>query len=249
MTPAERKQIIMDLLNDARKIEIDETALHLDVSPMTIRRDLDILEEEGKLIRIHGGAVLPKPLIQETSYFQKETINLEQKQKIAKKAISLVKPGQTIILDSGTTNLEIAKLLKEHEDLTIITNDINIASFLLNSPHQVIVTGGQLQNGIGALYGPQTYAFFESIHVDILFLGAPAVDIDAGVTSPTTEKSLIKQLMIQAAETSWLVADSTKLDTKSFSKVCQLDDLSGFITDQMITLEQSKKYSNYIKVI
>ncbi len=249
MNPTERKQTIMKLLNDTGRVEIDETALQLDVSSMTIRRDLETLEERGKLIRVHGGAVLPKPLIQETAYFQKESIKLEQKRKIANKAISFVEPGQTIILDSGTTTLEIAKLLKHQKDLTIITNDIKIAAFLLDSELRVIVTGGQLQNEVGTLYGPQTHAFFENIHVDIFFLGAPAVDINAGVTSPTLEKSLIKQLMIQAAETSWLVADSTKLDTKAFARVCQLDDLSGFITDQTMTSEQNRMYSNYINII
>src|SRR5690625_847459 len=204
----------MQLLNDTGKIEIEDLSSQLDVSSMTIRRDLVTLEEEGKVIRVHGGAVLPKPLVQETTFSQKESIKLEQKREIANKATSFIKEGQTIILDSGTTTLEIAKLLKSRKNLTIITNDINIAAFLLDSELRVIVTGGELQNNVGTLYSPQTHAFLKDIYVDIFFLGAPAVDIVAGVTSPSLEKSLIKKFMIQAAEATWLVADSTKLDTK-----------------------------------
>lgn len=249
MNPLERKDTIMQILNETGKVEIDDLSAQLNVSSMTIRRDLAALEKEGRLIRVHGGAVLPKPLVQETSFSQKESIKLEQKKEIANKAASFIKAGQTIILDSGTTTLEIAKLLKQRNNITVITNDINIAAFLLDSELRVIVTGGELQNDVGTLYGPQTHAFLKNVYVDIFFLGAPAVDINAGITSPSLEKSLMKQLMIQAAEATWLVADTTKLDTKAFSKVCNLEDLTGFITDETITSEQNKQYSNYIKII
>lgn len=249
MNPSKRKNEILRTLNNHGKVKIDDLSASLNVSGMTIRRDLDTLEKEGKLIRVHGGAVLAKPLVQEATFVQKESVELERKQEIAKKAISFVKDGQTIMLDSGTTTLEIAKLLKQRNNLTVITNDINIAAFLLDSDLKVIVTGGELQNNVGALFGPQTDTFLQNVFVDILFLGTPAVDIEAGVTSPTLEKSLMKQLMIKAAEATWLVADMTKLDTKAFAKVCDLEELTGFITDDSISDEQTKLYANYIKII
>src|SRR5699024_8512630 len=189
MTPIHRKQTIMDYLNNFNKVDIEELALQLNVSSMTVRRDLKVLEKEGKLIRVHGGAVLPQPLVQETYYKQKEFIKLEQKQEIANKAVSFIESVQTLILDTGTTTLEIAKLLNKLECLTIITNDIYIASFLLNGLHEVMVTGGHVQNRIGTLYGPQTHDFLKNINVDTLFIGASAIDIYAGITSPTIEKS------------------------------------------------------------
>jgi len=249
MSPSKRKNEILQTLHKHGKVKIDDLSQLLDVSSMTIRRDLDILEKEGELIRIHGGAVLAKPLVQEVTFTQKESMELERKKDIAKKAVTFVKDGQTILLDSGTTTLEIAKLLKTRNNITVITNDIHIASFLLDSELKVIVTGGELQNNVGTLYGPQTDIFLQNVYVDILFLGAPAVDIKAGVTTPTLEKAMLKQLMIKAAEATWLVADTTKLDTKAFAKVCDLKELTGFITDDSISDEQTILYTNYIKII
>src|SRR5699024_11741709 len=114
-----------------------------------------------------------------------------------KKAFSYIQEGQTLILDSGTTTLELAKLLKHSKNITIITNDIKIASELLESNLKVIVKGGELQNDIGALFGFWTQHFLKDIHVDIFFLGEHEVDLQSAVTSLTHKKSSIKKLIIQ----------------------------------------------------
>ncbi|MUK88722.1 DeoR family transcriptional regulator [Ornithinibacillus sp. L9] len=249
MQPTERREWVMQQVRENGKVEIEVLSAELNVSPMTIRRDLDQLEEEGKVIRIHGGAVLPKPLITETPFFAKESRRIEQKRMIAQKALSYIKEGQTIILDSGTTTLELARLLRNRENITVITNDIKIAAELVDSSLKVIVTGGELQNDVGALFGPQTHQFLKNIHVDLFFLGAHAIDVQAGVTSPTFEKSLVKQLMIQAAESTLLVADSSKIDQKAFSKVCNLSELTGFITDQDISDTMKNELSDSIDIL
>src|SRR5690554_5995225 len=159
MGPLKRRKWIIEQLERLGRVEVDDLADQLKVSTMTIRRDLDQLEEEGMLIRIHGGAVLPQPLIKEASFQEKETRRMEQKQVIAKKALSRVKDGQTILLDSGTTTLEFAKLLKNRQDITVVTNDIKIATELFNTQLKVFITGGQLQNDVGALLGPRTNIF------------------------------------------------------------------------------------------
>lgn len=249
MQPSNRRDLVIEIIQREGKVEINKLSEDLDVSPMTIRRDLVLLEEDGKLIRTHGGAVLPKPLITETPFSTKESRQIDQKKQIAKKTLPLIKDGQTIILDSGTTTLELARLLATREDITVITNDIKIAAELMDSPLKVFITGGELQNNIGALYGPQTYQFLNNIHADTFFLGAHAIDIEAGITSPTFEKSLIKQLMIQAAETTWLVADSSKFEQKAFSRVCGFDQLSGFITDENISDDKKEHLPNTLKII
>lgn len=249
MEPSKRRNFILDQLENEGKVTIDELSVELDVSMMTIRRDLDQLESEGRVIRVHGGAVLPRPLISETSFLEKEIRKVDQKRQIVKKAFSYIQEGQTLILDSGTTTLELAKLLKHSKNITIITNDIKIASELLESDLKVIVTGGELQNDIGALFGSWTQHFLKDIHVDIFFLGAHAVDLQAGVTSPTHEKSSIKQLMIQAAENTWLLADSSKLNHKSFAKVCRLEELTGFITDNDISDYEKSRYSESVDLM
>ncbi|WP_232225548.1 DeoR/GlpR family DNA-binding transcription regulator [Oceanobacillus manasiensis] len=245
----QRRDWLLKRIDEDGKVLIERIADSLKVSPMTIRRDLKYLESTGKVIRIHGGAVSTNSLVAETPYKNKESLQINQKKSIANKALSFVQQGQTIILDAGTTNLELAKLLKKRENITVITNDIKIATELVDCSLKVIVTGGELQQNVGTLYGPQTYNFIKDLHVDLLFLGAHAVDMEAGVTSPTLEKSLVKKLMIDAAETSWLIADSSKLNQKAFSKVCDLSQVYGLLTDDDISVETKKRYSNVLKVL
>ncbi|MGP4082311.1 DeoR/GlpR family DNA-binding transcription regulator [Pseudalkalibacillus sp. R45] len=231
MSPSQRREKIISHVNETGKVDIEQLSEMFKVSQMTIRRDLVQLEQDGKLIRTHGGAVSPRSLTLETPYLNKETKNVFEKRAISKKAVEFIPNGSSILLDSGTTTLELARQLVNREDLTIITNDIKIASELVDSSLKVIVTGGDLQNNVGALFGAHTQEFLRGIHVDLFFLGAHAIDIQAGVTAPTLEKALVKKLMMEAAEETWLLADSSKINHKAFSKVCSLANLKGFITD------------------
>ncbi|WP_059104775.1 DeoR/GlpR family DNA-binding transcription regulator [Shouchella shacheensis] len=242
MNPGKRREQIQQIIASQGKVEIDELMETLKVSHMTVRRDLAQLEEEEKLIRTHGGAVLPKTLIKETPYVRKETKELFPKRAIAKEAASLIQHGATILVDSGTTTLEIIRLLKEREDLTIITNDIKIASELVEAKPRCIVTGGEIQVDVGALYGDHAQELLRSIHVDLFLLGAHAVHPYAGVSAPTLEKAKMKRLMVQAAEMTWLVCDSSKFDEKSFAHVCQLEELEGVITDVRLPYAERERY-------
>jgi DeoR/GlpR family transcriptional regulator of sugar metabolism len=249
LLPNERRKWILDQLSKDEKIDIDQLAEQCRVSAMTIRRDLSLLEEEEKIIRTFGGAILNKPLIVETPFLTKEGKYSRQKRRIAEKAMSLVSDHSTILLDSGTTTLEIARLLKEKKNLTVITNDIKIAAELMDSEVKVIVAGGELQNNVGALFGPITEQILKNIHVDLFFLGAHAVHLDAGITVTTFEKASIKKLMIEAAGTTWLVADSSKFDQKSFTKVCDLSSLDGVITDDGLPEADREKLNELLKVV
>jgi len=249
MHPADRQKLIFKKITNQGKAKIYELSQEFNVSEMTVRRDLRKLEQEKKIIRSDGNALLVKDLITETPYLKKESERVRQKQEIAEKAISLIQEGNTIILDSGTTTLEIAKLLQNKKNITIITNDIKIAAELINSKLNVIVTGGELQNEVGALFGSYTSKILSEFYVDILFLGAHAIDTYHGVTTPTFEKSIIKKQMIQASENTWLVSDSNKLNKNLFSKVCNLDEITGFITDDNILELDKSKYKKYVDVI
>ena len=234
MQPNERRDVILEQLKKHKKIDIEALAAELNVSAMTIRRDLTYLEEKEQIIRTLGGAVLNKPLVMESSFQTKEGKYAAEKKRIAEKAAELVKENYTILLDSGTTTLEIAKLLKSKSNLTVVTNDIKIAAELMDSEVKLILTGGEVQNNIGALFGPLTEQTLRNLHVDLCFLGAHAVHLHVGDTVPTFEKASIKKLMIQSAQATWLVADSSKLDQKSLVKVCDLKELSGIISDSGI---------------
>ncbi|MDP4085294.1 MAG: DeoR/GlpR family DNA-binding transcription regulator [Bacillota bacterium] len=249
MLPLERQKWIENKVLTIGKVDIEELSETLQVSAMTIRRDLSELEKEGKAIRTHGGAISPSFLIQETPYSSKESQNISEKKAIARKAVTLIPEHSTIILDSGTTTLEVAKLLVDRDDITIITNDIKIAVELLESKVKVIVTGGELQRGVGGLYGPLTQGVLKNIHVDIFFLGAHAISLKEGITSPTFEKSLIKKLMIEAAESTWLLADSQKFKKKAFSLVCEISSLEGIITDSGLEIEKRRKYEEQVPLL
>ncbi len=242
MKAKERQSFIQNYLELHGKVEIDELAEQLQVSQMTIRRDLTQLEAENQVIRTPGGAVPQKALIRETPYARKEIEHLQAKRNIAQKAISLIESDSTILLDSGTTTLEVARLLKERSDLTIITNDIKIAAELVHSSVTCIVTGGEVQSEVGALYGSQAQTLIQSIHVDLFLLGAHAVDATAGVMAPTLEKAKMKQLMIEAARETWLLCDSSKFEQKAFAHVSQLDKVAGIITDSTLSASELEHY-------
>lgn len=248
MQPIKRRELIVKELSKREDIDVEELANHLQVSSMTIRRDLKVLENESKVIRTHGGAVLKQTLINESAFKDKETKNNDLKQMIAEEAIQLVQENSTLLLDSGTTTLEIAKRLKNKHNITVITNDIHIAAELMDSHLSVVLTGGNLQNDTGALSGAITEDFIRATHVDLCFLGAHAVDVRAGITAPTHDKAYVKKRMIEAAERTWLVADSSKVHERSFTKVCSLTDLNGMIVDNQLSDEDLKTLAEQVKV-
>ncbi|MFS0689379.1 DeoR/GlpR family DNA-binding transcription regulator [Sporosarcina sp. 179-K 8C2 HS] len=249
MSPKERRIKIIAILESYGKAEIAQLADMLEVTPMTIRRDFDVLEKQNKLIRTHGGAILTQALIRERTFASKSVLAVEEKKAIAVKAISFVSEGMTVLLDSGTTTLEIAKLLKSREHITVITNDIKIAAELMESRLEVIVIGGRLQTETGTLYGSLTKDILSSLHVDLFFLGANAIHSTFGVTTPSIEKSSLKRAMIRTAGQIILVADSTKFNQKSFSKICNLEVVSTIITDYNITDDILEKYNESVDII
>lgn len=243
MTPDIRKKRIIEELSVKGKVDILDLVKLLDVSAMTVRRDLDELEKQKKLIRTHGGAAIPEAIIAEQSYIQKISEAHPQKMEIAEIAIELVKDGMTVFLDSGTTNFEIAKRLKRRENLTIVTNDIKIAAELMDSKVVVIMLGGKIQNGVGAVFGSYAENMLKEIHVDILFLGAHAVHPTLGITSATLEKASIKRMMINSSEVVYLVVDAQKFGKKAFAKIASIDSVTAIITDQTLPAEVEEIYS------
>jgi DeoR/GlpR family transcriptional regulator of sugar metabolism len=248
MLPLERKLEILKMIEKDGKVEIEELVHKLNVSNMTIRRDLAKLEKGGKIVRTHGGAVKANVLTTETPYLTKSVSKIEQKRTIAKYCSNLIPKGSNILLDSGTTTLEIAKEIKMRDDLTIVTNDLKIASELLDCPSQVICTGGSLQKGLGVMFGPHTQSILKQIKVDILFLGAHAIDLRTGLSAPTLEKALIKRLMIESASKTWVVADFSKFNKCAFSQVCPLDLVDAIITDSKFSEEDHIRFSEHVKI-
>lgn len=248
MLPLERRQLILKQIRQEGKATIDQLSEKLNVSGMTIRRDLAQLEEEGKVVRTHGGAMSAKTLIAETPYSNKVSHRTSQKRAIAELAAKMVPQGAKILLDSGTTTIELARAIAWREDLTIVTNDVKIAIELLDSKSQVLTTGGDMQRGIGALLGPHAQNLLEQIRVDLLFLGAHAIELQAGITAPAMDKALIKKLMIDAAAETWVVADSSKFGQRSFVHVCSFSQIDGIVTDSECKEDDRTAFEQHVKM-
>lgn len=247
MNAQQRRQNILTQLHEQGDIEIEVLAKELNVSNMTIRRDLTLLEHQNQVIRTFGGAIPVGKIVNDASFSTKENKFINEKKAIAKKALENIKDHSTILLDSGTTTLEIAKLLDKKEQLTVITNDIKIATVLMDTSVQVIIVGGVLQNSTGTILGALTEQQLKQFHVDIAFLGAHAIDIKAGITVPSLEKAVLKRLMIQATEKTIVVLDSSKFNTKSLMEVCKLSKDFQIITNKAEDLDY-KMYEEKVNI-
>ncbi len=229
MMTAERRRQILDVLATDARAEVPALALRFGVSESTIRRDLQVLSQDGAVERTRGGAVPSSRF--EPSFGEKETANRAQKVSIARDAAELVQPGQTVFLDAGTSTLELARVLRTRTDVTVATNSIPIAVELAQHL-RLVITGGQVKERTLALVGPLAERAIEQMHVDIAFLGMNGVAAGAGLTTPTWEEAATKARMIAAGRTAIVLADSSKLGAVSFARVAGLDEVDLLVTDE-----------------
>lgn len=232
MFAEERRRQIMALVASDRAVSVTDLAARFGVSESTIRRDLRELEEAGLVERTHGGAVLPDLRRYEPSFHQKEAERRQEKGAIARVAARLVEDGDTIILDSGTTTLALARLLRGRTNLTVVTNSTVIAAELAGAPGvEVVVTGGILKGRTMALVGAEVARFLSKVNVDRVFLGINGIDLEAGLTTPTLAEAETKQAMIRAAREVVVLADHTKLGRVTFAHVAALQEVHRLVTD------------------
>jgi DeoR/GlpR family transcriptional regulator of sugar metabolism len=231
----QRREKILELIREDGAAKVIKLAKIFKVSEVTIRQDLERLEQEGFILREHGGAFLKNVEDSVKSITLLNQENLEKKQLIGKKASELIETGDTIILDSGSTTTEIAKNLIGRKGLTVITNALNIALILGAEPGiELIVTGGEFKPPTLSLTGQKAADFFEDIHVDKLFLATAGISLRSGLTYPSLSDIVVKKAMIDAADTTYLVADSTKIDKNAFASLGALSLIDYIITDASI---------------
>lgn len=206
------------------------------VTEVTIRQDLEKMERDGLLMREHGGAYLKNIEAQVKSFELSHQENLDKKERIAAKCLEFIESGDSIILDSGSTTTEIAKKLKGFKNLTVITNALNIAMMLGTEPGiELIVTGGEFKPPTLSLTGQKAADFFNGINVQKLFLATAGLSLKSGLTYPSISDIVVKKAMIAAAETTYLVADSTKIGKSSFASLGALSLINYVITDPDIS--------------
>lgn len=231
----ERRQKILALLQKEGRVLVGNLSKTFGVSQITIRKDLDSLQERGLVQRSHGGALPPSlralfdPTLQE-----KQHLHAAEKQRIAAAALKMVEDGFCIMLDSGTTTATIAQGLKRFSSLTVITNAINIAADLSATNFQVILTGGTLRKNSSSLVGPIAEEVMAEMHADILFLGVDGFDLEIGLTTPNLLESRVNRAMIQSSEKVVAVCDSTKFSRRSLSRIAPVTSIHHLITDEGI---------------
>jgi len=240
MLAAERHSKIVDIVNRAGVVSVEELSQQLQVSAMTIRRDLDKLNRMGRLDRCHGGAVPLSAIRSEENYDQKMVSNHDAKMNIARICANFIKPGDSVFLDSGTTTFEIAMLIKETQDITIITNDVKIACALLSSPAKIILCGGIAQNVTGTVLGQMAEDMLRNFRVTTSFIGTSCVDEEFNITTPTLEKSFLKRAAIEIANTAYLAVDASKFYHHALVRITNMSSFTGVVTDKVFSAGERK---------
>ncbi|WP_251861682.1 DeoR/GlpR family DNA-binding transcription regulator [Clostridium sp. Marseille-Q2269] len=240
MLPVERENYIIEKLNQLGSVKVEDAANELNVSLMTIRRDFDRLQEKGILYRSYGGAVKRSIYLSEQAYDLKKISNISIKEKIAEKALSIVKEGDSIFLDAGTTTFELSKRLSEIKNITVITNDLKIALELYQNNIKTYVVGGRVQEETGCIIGPTADEFISNIKVNLAFLGTSGIDSDFKLSTPTFEKASLKKRIVKSASYSVLLTDSSKFNNESFVNIFSIELLNCIITDKKFNKDESK---------
>ncbi|WP_304198593.1 DeoR/GlpR family DNA-binding transcription regulator [Flavobacterium alvei] len=251
MLPNQRREKILDLLKEDGFAKVIDLARLFKVTEVTIRQDLEKLESEDLIIKEHGGASIKNVEDQVRSFSLHRQENLEQKSAIAQKCLEFIENGDTIILDSGSTTTEIAKKIKGFKQLTVITNALNIALLLGADPDiEVIMTGGEFKPPTLSLTGQKAADFFKGLNVQKLFLATAGISLKSGLTYPSISDLVVKKAMIDAAEVTCLVADSTKMGKNALASLGALSLIDYIITDDKIEEKHKQVFrDNEIEVI
>ncbi len=240
----ERRGKILQLLSANNKVFVNELSKEFAVSEVTIRNDLEQLEIKKLLIRARGGAMSVTHVVSyDQQLGEKHKLNIAEKIVIGKAAARLIKDSDTVIMDSGTTTLEIIKsLVPTLSNVTIITNALNIANQLVLSQNiNLIIPGGVLRKNSLSLIGPLAEKSFKNFYVDKVFLGVDGFDTLNGISTPNLEEAYLNQVMIEVAREVIVVADSTKFLRKSLAFICKLDRIDTVVTDSGISDENKKR--------
>lgn len=236
MKPKERQQAILDYLQIHGKTAVDQLADYFDTTGTTIRKDLTVLEEENKVLRTYGSVVLAGNSDEtELPIINKATINLEVKRKIAQAAVGLLKDGDSMIVDSGSTVLQMIPFLAKLDNLTIMTNSLHFINALaaLDCNHDLLMCGGTYRAKSGSFHGILAESTFDQFSFDKLFIGTDGFDLNVGLTT-FNEVHGVSKAMCDAAREIIVLADSSKFSRRSPNVVCPLEKINIIITDKNI---------------
>ena len=242
-TTVGRRKEILELLSEKGELHVPELSQKFDVSEVTIRNDLDQLEQKKVLIRVRGGALkLENNVAVDQRLGDKSKINFKEKNKIGNRAAQYVSESDTIIIDSGSTTAELVRYLTDLQDLTVITNALNITNLLSSNPNiNLIIPGGYLRKNSLSLVGPLAEKNLLNFNVDKVFLGVDGFDTKQGIYTPNMEEARLNEIMIQISREVIVLADSSKFVKRSLAFICDLSHIDKVITDSNISPEDKKR--------
>ncbi|HEY1901724.1 MAG TPA: DeoR/GlpR family DNA-binding transcription regulator [Terracidiphilus sp.] len=232
MMAEERRTQILQIVRSTGRVKVNVLARRFNTSAVTIRNDLNELHQRGLVLRSHGGAVLPDKILRESPVYERLKAYSGEKQRIGAMAASLIHDGETIILDSGTTTLEIARQLKKMQGLQVITNGVNIAAELLDARDvQVFIVGGTVRGESASISGRFTEEMFDQFSADKLFLSGAGCDLDFGVSGANLEETMVNRAMLRISREIILVADSSKFSRRSMTRIAPFAEIDTVISD------------------
>jgi len=241
---------LRELIRGKGVIRVEEICSRLRVSPATVRRDLDQLEEAGTIRRVHGGAVSVESRLEEPLFDDKASIAEREKHHIAQAALQFVEPGDTIYLDGGSTVLEFAQLLHDRTNLTVVTNSLRAAHELAGRGPRLILIGGELRRLSQTMVGPLTRCILQGLHLDKAFMGTIGLSLKEGLTTTDPSEAYTKELVMSQARQVILLADSGKAGKVAFASAGHLEKVHVFVTDKALDKNFAKELiKKGIKVI
>ncbi|CAL1518417.1 DeoR/GlpR family DNA-binding transcription regulator [Chitinophaga sp. MM2321] len=233
---AERHKFILDKLEEKGYVNVLDLCKELDVSGVTIRKDLKLLEDKALLFRSHGGATVHNPYTNDKPVNEKENIRREEKNSIGQAAAALIAANDAIIIASGTSVQALARHIHPKGHLTVITGALNVALELLRYPDiEVIQLGGQLRSSSSSVTGYYAEKILDDFSCSKLFLGVDGIDIEFGLTTSNMMEAHLNQKMIATVQKIIVLADSGKFGKRGFGRICGMEDIDEIITDKGIS--------------
>ena len=252
MLAAQRQKLIAEEVRREGAVRVSELTALLEVSEVTIRRDLDVLEAAGLIDKVHGGATARGSLSAEEPGFEaKSHRQLREKDAIARAAGELVQAGQAIALTAGTTTWRLAQHLTQVRDLTVVTNSIQVANVFHREAHAsvtVVLTGG-VRTPSDALVGPVALTAIRALHLDVLFMGVHGVSESAGLTTPNLLEAEVDRALVAASEKLVVVADHTKWGVRGLSRIAGLDEIDVLVSDPGLPVDARSVLAEHVRKI
>jgi DeoR/GlpR family transcriptional regulator of sugar metabolism len=232
----ERRTQILQIVRSTGRVRVNELVTQFNTSAVTIRNDLNELQQRGLVHRSHGGAMLPDTILRELPVVERLKAHSDEKRRIGAMAATLINNGETIILDSGTTTLEIARQIKQKQRLHVITSGVNIAAELLDARDlQLFIVGGNVRGESASISGRFTEEILEQFSADKMFLSGAGCDLDFGVSGANLEETMVNRAMLKISREIILVADASKFSKRSMSRITAFSEIDTVISDTSLS--------------